>query len=128
MFLMILVAILFFIFAPQIVGFFIKDKNVISIGTGFLRITGPFYLFIPLGVVLGQSLAGAGDTITPMFITLLSLWGFQIPMAIYLSQATMLGINGIWWTNAFASVLHGLLIMWWFKTGRWKKKTISSVL
>ncbi|MBU0534456.1 MAG: MATE family efflux transporter [Candidatus Omnitrophica bacterium] len=128
MFLMILVAILFFIFAPQIVGFFIKDKNVISIGTQFLRITAPFYLFIPLGVVLGQSLAGAGDTITPMFITLLSLWGFQIPMAIYLSQATMWGINGIWWTNAFASVLHGLLIMGWFTTGRWKKRIISSIV
>lgn len=125
-FLMVLVAILFFVFAPQIVGFFIKDENVISIGTQFLRITAPFYLFIPLGVVLGQALAGAGDTITPMILTLLSLWGFQIPIAIFLSR--LWGVNGIWWSNAFASVLHGVLIMSWFATGRWKKRKLSSIV
>lgn len=125
---MILVAILFFIFAPHIVGFFVKDEKVISLGTQFLRVTAPFYLFMPLGIVLGQALAGAGDTFFPMLITLLSLWGFQIPMALYLSQSIHWGINGIWWTNAFASVLHGLLIMSWFETGRWKKRKIPSVV
>jgi putative MATE family efflux protein len=126
--LMVLVAIIFFIFAPQILEFFIKDENVISIGTQFLRITAPFYLFIPLGVVLGQALAGAGDTFAPMIITLLSLWGFQIPTAVFLSKANIWGINGIWWANAFASILHGVLVMSWFETGRWKKKEISSIV
>ncbi len=115
-------------FAPYIVGFFGKDEKVISLGTQFLRVTAPFYLFMPLGIVLGQALAGAGDTFAPMIITLLSLWGFQIPMALYLSKAALWGINGIWWTNAFASVLHGILIIGWFKTGRWKKKKVSSIL
>jgi Na+-driven multidrug efflux pump len=119
-------AILFFVFAPQIVGLFTKDQNVISLGTNFLRITAPFYLFIPLGVVLGQGLAGAGDTIAPMFITLLSLWGFQVPMAIFLSK--LWGTSGIWWANALASVLHGIFLMGWFETGRWKKRELSSIV
>ena len=128
MIIMVFVAILFFVFAPHIIGIFDKNEQVISFGTQFLRITAPFYVFIPLGIVLGQALSGAGDTFVPMFITLLTLWGFQIPMALYLSQATLLGVNGIWWTNAFASVLHGILILGWFQTGRWKKKIISSVV
>ena len=126
MIIMAFVAILFFIFAPQIVGFFTKDKNIISLGTEFLRVTAPFYLFIPLGVVLGQALAGAGDTTAPMFITLLSLWGFQVPMAIFLSRVW--GVSGIWWANAFASILHGILVMSWFTTGRWKKRELQSIM
>ncbi|MDD5454997.1 MAG: MATE family efflux transporter [Candidatus Ratteibacteria bacterium] len=122
---MILVGILFFIFAPGIIRFFTKDNGIISLGTEFLRVTAPFYVFIPLGVVLGQALAGAGDTMGPMFITLISLWGFQIPMALLLSK--LWGANGIWWANAFASVLHGTFIMGWFMTGKWKKRKISSI-
>lgn len=123
---MVLAGILFFTFAPQIIKFFTNNENIILIGTQFLRITAPFYLFMPLGIVLGQALAGAGDTTVPMFITLLSLWGFQIPMAIFLSKHW--GVSGVWWANALASVLHGILVMSWFAIGKWKKKTISSIL
>lgn len=125
---MLTLSVLFIIFAPHIMRIFDKNPEVISHGANFIKITAPFYIFITLGVVFSRALAGAGDTIVPMIITLLSLWGFQIPIALYLSKATPLGVNGIWWAIALASVLQGILMVVWFETGRWKKRKISSIV
>jgi putative MATE family efflux protein len=114
------IAVTFFLAAYQIMGIFNKDPRVIRLGVQYIRIAAPFYIFVALGVVLNRALAGAGDTFIPMIITLLSLWGFQIPLAIFLSNSRM-GVTGVWWAVALASALNGLLILGWFETGRWKR-------
>jgi putative MATE family efflux protein len=122
MIIMVFVAVIFYLFARQIIGVFNKNREVIDLGAEYIRITTPFYIFIAFGVVLNRALAGAGDTFVPMIITLLSLWGFQIPMAIFLSKHTSMGVTGIWWSVALTSILNGMLILGWFETGRWKKR------
>jgi putative MATE family efflux protein len=119
---MAIIAIVFFLFASQIIGLFNKNPRVISLGVQYLRITTPFYIFVAFGIVLNRALAGAGETFVPMIITLLTLWGFQIPMALFLSKRTHLGLTGIWMAIALAFVLNGLLILGWFELGRWKKR------
>ncbi len=119
---MVFIAIVFFLLAYQIMGVFNKDERIIFLGAQYLRITTPFYIFIAFGIVLNRALAGAGDTVIPMLITLLTLWGFQIPMALILSKTTHLGVTGVWWAIALASVLNGLLILGWFELGKWKRK------
>jgi putative MATE family efflux protein len=121
MIIMSFIAIVFFSAAYQIMAVFNRDPKVVLLGVQFLRITTPFYIFIALGLVLNRALAGAGDTLVPMIMTLLALWGFQIPMAILLSK-TNLGVVGVWWAIALAPVLNALLILGWFEIGRWKKK------
>lgn len=116
------IAIVFFSLAYQIMGVFNKDQEVVSLGVQYIRITTPFYIFIAFGIVLNRALAGAGDTIVPMIITLLTLWGFQIPMALFLSRTTPPGVTGVWWAIALASVLNGLLMLGWFEIGRWRKR------
>ncbi len=122
MIIMAFIAVVFFSLASQIIGLFNKDPMVVSLGARYLKVTTPFYIFIALGVVLNRALAGAGDTLMPMIITLLTLWGFQIPMAVFLSKSTSLGIIGVWWAIALASVLNGLLMLGWFELGRWKRR------
>jgi Na+-driven multidrug efflux pump len=107
---------------------FCKDQEVISLGVDYIRITAPTYIFIAFGVVFNRALAGAGDTVVPMFITFLSLWGFQVPMALFLCKFNSLGITGVWWAVALASVLNGFLMLIWFEMGRWKRRTNAGVL
>jgi len=114
MIIMAFISILFFSLAYKIMGIFNKNQEVVALGAKYLRITTPFYIFIAFGIVLNRALAGAGETLIPMIITLLSLWGFQIPMAVFLSKGS-LGIIGIWWAIGLASVLNGMLILGWFK-------------
>ncbi|MCM8801603.1 MAG: MATE family efflux transporter [Candidatus Omnitrophica bacterium] len=125
---MISVGILFFIFSNQIVKIFDKNPEVVFLGSRFLKITSPSYIFIGLGVILGQALAGAGDTFVPMLITLFSLWLFQIPLAIFLSKSTSLKVLGVAWSNTLTSFLHGILIMIWFQIGRWQRKRLPEVI
>lgn len=119
------IGVLFFVFADNIIAIFNNNPDVIRLGTRYLKITSLFFPAIALGVVLGRSLMGAGDTIAPMFISLVSLWGLQIPLALGLSKYTALGVNGIWWAIAAASLVNGLLTLIWFETGKWKKKKIK---
>lgn len=116
------IALLFFLFADKIIGLFNKNSEVIRLGAQYIRVTTPFYIFIAFGIVLNRALGGAGDTFVPMIITLLSLWGFQIPMAVFLSKNTPMGVTGVWWAVGLTSILNGMLILGWFETGRWKRK------
>jgi Na+-driven multidrug efflux pump len=94
-----------------------------------------------VGIVLSRALNGAGDTVTPLIITLVILWGLQIPAAIYLSGiqeiwgVTIPGTSylasfathsevGIWYAMVASSVLQASLTAAWFATGRWKRQKV----
>ena len=111
-------------FAPHIIGLFNRDANVIRIGTEYLRIVSPFYVFAAMGIVLSRALNGAGDSMSPMLITILSLWGLQVPLAIALSRMWHPPTAGIWWAMAASIVVQGTLAALWFETGRWKKARV----
>jgi Na+-driven multidrug efflux pump len=65
---------------------------------------------------------GAGDTLIPMFISLLSLWIIRIPMAWFLSGK--IGASGIWWAIPAGWMIGLILSFSYYKSGRWKKKTV----
>lgn len=114
----------FVIAAPSLIGIFNRTPEVVAIGTRYLRIVSPFYLATALGIVLGRSLSGAGDTVTPMLITILTLWGGQVPAAIFLSRVMNPPTDGVWWAMAFAFVAQGLLTAYWFERGTWARKKV----
>jgi putative MATE family efflux protein len=123
---MVIASILFFIFSQDIIEIFNSDPQVVRLGSEFIRVTSPFFIFIAFSAVLNKALSGAGDTLVPMFLTLLSLWFFQIPAAFLLSRHTSLGVSGIWWSIGLSSLLNGLLILAWFRTGKWKERFLKS--
>ena len=72
-----------------------EDLAVIELGAQYLSIVAPFYLVYAITTVLNGALRGAGDTLIPMFISLVSLWIIRIPLASCLSA--FWDIRGIWW-------------------------------
>lgn len=121
---MVILSILFISFAPQIILIFNNSPEVIRIGSLYLRITAWGYVFVALGIVLNRALSGAGDTISPTIITFVSLWLFQIPLAIFLAKIPYLGVKGIWYAILIAYLVQGLLTAFWFQVGKWKHKPI----
>lgn len=115
------IAILFFIFAPHLIGFFTDDRAVIGIGASFLRIVSPFTVAAALAIVLGRALNGAGDSLAPMIITIVSLWGVQIPLAILFAHMWPGRIVPIWWAVSIAMTVNGLATWGWFETGHWRR-------
>ena len=117
-------AIVMVAFAPTIIRVFNSEADVVRIGSNYLRTVSPFYVFAALGIVLGRSLHGAGDTVAPMVITIITLWVFQVPFAILFSHIWDPATQGIWWAMAVAFVVQGVLVAAWYSTGRWKKKRV----
>lgn len=65
------------VFAPQLVGFFNPNTDVIAFGTLLLRRIAPFYLVYCVHDTLGGALRGAGNGKVPMMVTLGCLVGFR---------------------------------------------------
>ena len=111
-------------FAPAIIRVFNTSTDVVAIGARYLRIVSPFYIFAALGIVLGRSLNGAGDSVTPFIFTIIALWGIQVPLALLFSRLFQPATQGIWYAMAAAMTAQGALVALWFQTGRWMKKRV----
>lgn len=116
------VMVIVFFFGEQLIQFFNNDPEVIRQGKEYLVIVSSFYVIFSSMFVLHGTLRGAGDTIIPMFITLISLWLVRIPFAWFLSEKY--GETGIWWSIPSGWIL-GMVATWiYYRTGRWKRKVV----
>lgn len=115
-------SILIIVFRNELMALFVTDKEVIAIGAEYLTIVGSFYIVFSSMFVIGGVMRGAGDTLIPMFISLLSLWVIRIPIAAVLSAR--IGYLGIWWAIPIAWFMGMVLSFLYYQTGRWKKKAV----
>ena len=124
----IIISFVLIIFRSHIMHIFTnKDEvEVIRIGGEYLTIVTSFYLVFATMFTLGGVMRGAGDTLIPMFITLLSLWLIRIPLAYFLSDK--MGETGIWWAVPIGWTAGMLLTYLYYRTGRWKKKAVVQVV
>jgi Na+-driven multidrug efflux pump len=121
---MVFFGIIFYLLAPTLIGFFDRSKEVIQIGTNYLRITVFGYLFLAVAIVLSRSFNGAGDTISPMLTTFVSSLGVQTTTALLFLKYTNFASDGLWFAMVIAMVAHAIIISSWFKIGRWKYKSV----
>ena len=117
---LVVVAIVFFIFANQILGLFGATDNVRDIGIQALRIICFGYIFFAYGMVIGQAFNGSGDTYTPLVISLIVFWAIQIPMAYLLALVYDWGPDGVFFCIAFCHSLYAVVAIALFKRGKWK--------
>ncbi|MCF8348014.1 MAG: MATE family efflux transporter [Bacteroidales bacterium] len=112
------------IFAEPLMRLFTnkEDVEVVAIGVDYLRIVSPFYLVFSLMFIFNGVLRGAGDTVFPMFITLLALWVIRLPISYWLSLK--MDAIGIWWGIPIAWGFGVMASFLYYKTGKWKKKAV----
>ncbi len=95
---------------------------MIRIVDKYLKIMSSYYVMFTLMFIYTGLMRGAGDTLVPMFFSLLSLWIIRIPFAWIFSQK--MGPAGIWWSIP-AGWFVGLMLSWgYYRTGRWKTKAV----
>jgi putative MATE family efflux protein len=121
---MIICSIVILVLSRNIVGLFTVDPELIELGSVFLRIATVSYLVIALSSVLQNCIAGAGDTVPNMIVSLAAVWFIQLPLAFYLSKSTILGIYGIRWAMVTSTVIAAIAYALYFISGRWKNKKI----
>lgn len=117
-----IITIIAWLFGKTLMGFFTDDQLVIDLGYDYLIIVSSFYIVFGAMFIMHGTLRGAGDTLIPMFITLFSLWVLRVPFSYFLSQKW--GETGIWWGIPIAWVFGLIASYLYYKTGRWKNKTV----
>ncbi|MEM0940054.1 MAG: MATE family efflux transporter [Bacteroidota bacterium] len=117
---LVLVAIVFFIFADPILSLFAEKVSVRSISIEALRIICFGYIFFAYGMVIGQAFNGSGDTFTPLIISLIVFWAIQIPLAYVLSITYNWGPTGVFFCIALCHSLYAVVAIMLFKRGKWK--------
>ncbi|MCX7799026.1 MAG: MATE family efflux transporter [Fimbriimonadales bacterium] len=76
------------------------------------------------GVVLTGAMQGAGDTVRPLWLTIVSLWFLRIPMVFLLALPLGLGPTGAWIAMGVSQLLNGVFCALVFRTGRWKTQKV----
>lgn len=119
-----LVTVLSFTLAEPLLGFFTDEQQTLQNGVRCLQIVSLGYIFYSYGMVVSQSFNGAGDTRTPIYISLVGFWVFQIPLAYFLANTLKTGPVGLYWAIALAESLMAVASILIFRQGKWKSVKI----
>ncbi|WP_102834123.1 MATE family efflux transporter [Clostridioides difficile] len=113
---------LILLFRENLIALFNTDKDVIKIGSSYLFIIGPFFLFIGTSFVLSSAMKGAGDSMFALISSIVSLWLGRLPASYMLSK--FFGTDGIWMGIPFGWTLGLIVTVIYYKKGYWKTKAI----
>jgi Na+-driven multidrug efflux pump len=119
------VGLLSFLFAPQVVAFFVPHApQVIAEGAHLIRIVAWSFGFVGLQFALLGVLRAAGEMVPAMATSLVSQWVIQLPLAYLLATHTPLAANGLWWSMPIANIATSAIAGTLFLRGRWKTKRL----
>ncbi|MDD3840031.1 MAG: MATE family efflux transporter [Clostridia bacterium] len=111
-------------FFPQLFfRVFSNDPGVIKLGRYYTRFVSIAYGFIGGRIVLNGAFQGAGAAFTSMILSIVSLWGFRIPLA-YILSYTSLGIKGLWLGIGLSFILSFAVMIFIFTRWEWMDKAI----
>lgn len=101
--------LLIFFAEPIFVVFIPNDPEALRLGADYLRILGFSQLFMTLEITSQGAFNGLGKTFTPSLVSII-FTGARIPLAMFLSTATILGLNGVWWSISISSIFKGIVL------------------
>ncbi len=116
------IMIIVFFWGDKLISLFDSNPEVIRQGTEYLIIVSSFYVIFSTTFVFHGLMRGAGATLIPMFITLLSLWLIRIPFAWFLSAHY--NESGIWWSIPAGWIIGFIITLIYYKTDKWKKRAV----
>lgn len=109
--------LLMFFFAPAAFAILTPDPAIRALGTKVLRIEVFAEPLFGVAIVTTGALRGAGDTLIPSVISLVSMWGIRITASMAL--APRVGLPGVWFAMCVELCFRGLLFLVRLLRGRW---------
>lgn len=122
---------LILIFGRQLMGIFTTTEALVEMSMKLMCILAVGYMAMAVTQSLSGVMRGAGDTMTPMWISLITTVVIRVPLAYgiaYLTRSVLYpgGRSECIYISLLCSWLLGALITTiFYKIGRWKKKALS---
>ena len=109
-------------------GFFTETPALIDLASQMMRVMAVGYIAVSVTQVLGGVMRGAGDTVTPMWVSIISTIILRMPAAYLIAYLT----RSAEWPNGAPFALSGSLLISWtlgmviqlvaYLRGKWRKK------
>lgn len=115
--------VLFIFLGRQLFGIFVTDSSTLDAGRDYMFILAFSQIFSSLETVTTGAFNGCGRTISPA-INGIVFNLLRIPLAWLLMKIPSLGLNGIWISISFSSVLKGVVL--WIRYRIFRKSNYSS--
>ena len=112
------------LWAESIMSLFTTDPGLLKLGATFIRISTAAFFVMAFTSVLQSCIAGAGDTVPNMIISIAIIWAIMLPLAFILPRVTDLGVLGVRWAVSISTVAGSIVYIAYFRTGRWKLKKV----
>ena len=111
--------ILMFVFAPELMTFMTPVDEIIALGADSLRIEAFAEPMFAAAIVCNGVFIGAGDTLKPAIMSLVSMWAVRLTLAA--SLAPRYGLRGVWTAMAIELTFRGLIFLSRLFWGGWQK-------
>jgi len=114
-------ALIFLIFPAQMAMIFKPEPSVLSLAVVCVMIAAIEQPALAIYMVYSGGLRGAGDTISPMIITIVGTLCFHVPISYLFGITLGWGLAGVWFGSALDWICRAIAIYILYRRGRWKR-------
>ncbi|HEM3473969.1 TPA: MATE family efflux transporter [Streptococcus suis] len=109
-----LLGVVLFVGAPSFALLFTKDLEAVRQVVTALRIDAFNQPGLAVSLIMAGALQGLGDTKSPLYSTMIGMWGLRVLGVIVLGQMFGLGIAGVWLSILIDLLLRAIFLTWRF--------------
>lgn len=128
-----------FVFAEAVPAALLPGKpEMVAMAADLLRWLCLTEVLFAYSMVLMGAMQGAGDTVRPLWIAVISLWGLRVPLAYFMALGPgaplgaglvmpvglAMGAHGAWIAMSITQAIQGFLSMAVYQQGGWKLKKV----
>lgn len=119
------------LFGENLMRIFTSTPEVIDLGIRMLQVLAVGYIAFAATQVLMGIMRGAGDTVTPMVISILTTIAIRLPVAYamaYLTRSPELPTGApesIFWSQLLSWLVGALLTVILYRHGKWRSKAVT---
>lgn len=103
--------------SPFTLRIFTNNEQIIHLGFYIMLVDIVIEIGRCLNMTFVSSLKAAGDYMFPLYIGMLTMWGFGVPVGYSMGVFLGLGVYGVFMGTAVDEFLRGLIVM-----NRWRRK------
>lgn len=114
---MAIMGLIMYVFAPEMIGLLSPVEQIRALGASVLRIEAFAEPFFAAAIVTYSVCVGAGDTLKPAIMNLVSMWCIRLTTAALL--APHYGLRGVWIAMAAELTIRGCMFLVRLRSGKW---------
>lgn len=122
---------LILIFGKNLMGIFTNTPELVDLSMRMMRILALGYLAMAVSQSLSGIMRGAGDTMTPMWLTIITTIVLRVPLAYFMTYITRSpehphGLEECLFLSLLISWMIGVILTYiFYKKGKWRKMALN---